>query len=215
MNYIIGVGGGGSWLAHILAKLVKDITLVDGDAVEKKNLDRQLFTVRDIGTNKADALCNKLNLKSIPEFYRCGTVEHTSRDTIWSCVDNNRGRREILASVEQYKCRAIILGNETFSSEAYIVLPQWIDTPKDPRQFYPELLQDSGLDPIARSIGCTGEAQEANPQLASANYMAVGLAVHLWTMHEELRKLTPRQREQLLSTMPHRINANLTSVTCQ
>ncbi len=48
--YIIGAGGVGSWLTPAMCMLIKpeDITIVDGDKLEDKNLNRQLFNEEDI-----------------------------------------------------------------------------------------------------------------------------------------------------------------------
>ena len=59
--YIIGAGGVGSWLtpAICLLKNKNDVTVIDADILEKKNLNRQLFTDSEIGLSKADALSKK------------------------------------------------------------------------------------------------------------------------------------------------------------
>ena len=213
MNYIIGVGGVGSWLATVLSRITQDITLIDGDTLEMKNLDRQLFEVSDVGKKKSAALAERLGVQHMPEFYMNGLFNVSPRDTFWCCVDNNRGRREVLNTVNQSKARALFAANETFSSEAYIYYPQWFGTDRDPMTYYPELAQDSGTDPLARSVGCTGLAQVDNPQLASANFMAAGLVLHLWTLHEQIRQMKTHQRSMMMDSAPHRFNANLSSLT--
>ena len=55
---VIGCGGTGSYLIPILTKLASncEIHVWDGDKLESRNLDRQLFTPRMIGKYKAQAL---------------------------------------------------------------------------------------------------------------------------------------------------------------
>ena len=61
---IVGVGGIGCPLSQYLVNIgVKDIILVDGDIIEKSNLNRQiLFNLKDIGKKKVDIAKNKLEL---------------------------------------------------------------------------------------------------------------------------------------------------------
>lgn len=68
---VVGCGGTGSHLVQILARLMFDLreknqrplqlTLVDGDRVERKNVGRQLFSTHEIGKNKAQALAARFN----------------------------------------------------------------------------------------------------------------------------------------------------------
>lgn len=62
---IVGVGGIGSTIAEILVRLgVRQLTIVDFDAVEESNLTRQSgFTMNDIGFEKTEVL--KKHLQSI------------------------------------------------------------------------------------------------------------------------------------------------------
>jgi len=82
MIYIIGAGGVGSWLAPAMCKLVgpSHVVIVDGDKLEEKNLDRQLFSTDEIGEFKSDALARKYGCKSVPEWYSHGSIEVRSED---------------------------------------------------------------------------------------------------------------------------------------
>ena len=208
--YIIGAGGVGSWLAHAMCKLADphDITIVDGDTLEKKNLDRQLFTEGDIGRNKADALAAHLECSYVDEWYSPYMVKHSPHDWIFCCVDNSPSRLECLKSCDMYECKCIVAANETTSSEAYLYLPAWRGIHHlDPRCYYPELLSNKAGHPAQAAAGCTGEAQQQNRQLVTANFMAAALAGHLfvvWAM--EARKLKPETK----ASLPNRLNQNLT-----
>lgn len=210
MNYIIGAGGVGSWLAHAMVKLVgaEEVTLMDGDILERKNLDRQLFTENEIDLSKAEALGVRLGCRWISSFYSDNTIEHGMQDWIMCCVDNNKGRRSVLRACDNHGCCAIIAANEVHSSEAYLYHPKWQDTLLDPRKYYPEILTDDSNDPQRAAIGCTGEAQETNRQLVTANFMAAALASHLYVLWaQEVRKTF---RKGIPSYLPHRLYQNLT-----
>lgn len=210
MIYVIGVGGVGSWLAHCMVKLVdtSKIVMVDGDTLEEKNLDRQLFSEEHIGFNKSIALSEKLGGGYIDRWYSRYDTEHHHSDWLMCCVDNNPGRKEVLEACDMYGCCAIFAANEVHSSEAYVYKPEWKNIPQlDPRLYYTDILSDEGGNVAARAAGCTGEAQVANRQLVTANFMAASLAAHLfvvWAM--EARKA----RAETLQYLPTRLSNNLT-----
>jgi molybdopterin/thiamine biosynthesis adenylyltransferase len=208
--YIIGGGGVGSWLAPALCLLKKpsDITIVDGDKLEKKNLNRQLFTEEDIGTMKADALAKKYGCNAIPQWFSVGLLELHRTDFLMCCVDNHTGRRAALESCDLSGCQTIIAGNEVTSSEAYYYHRDWKGSPIDPRVYYPDIATDKTNDPISVSIGCTGEAQEANRQLVTANMMAASLAGHMFVIWG-IEKL--KLAKEMVEHLPYLINQNLTA----
>lgn len=209
--FIIGCGGVGSWLAPSLALLVgKDnVVLVDGDKLETKNLNRQLFSSRMVGANKADALGKLYGCRAVPEWYTLGSIDHNQNDWIICVVDNNPARVAALQACDLFGCRAILAANETHSAEAYIYLPNWKGTDRDPRKYYPELLTVKDGDPVTRGSGCTGKAQAENVQLVSANFMAAALAQHmfvLWAME------VPKSDEDISDVIPYQFRANLSKL---
>lgn len=68
---VIGCGGTGTYFLkefnHFLArnqgvqKKIASLTIADGDDVEEKNLDRQVFLMEDVGRNKANVFAEILN----------------------------------------------------------------------------------------------------------------------------------------------------------
>lgn len=208
MKYIIGCGGVGSWLAPALVMLAgrEEVTLVDGDSLEQKNMNRQLFDESHIGMNKAEALAQKYGCHHIPKWYSPTLMPHESEDWLFGVVDNHPARMAVLASCDMYGCRALFAANETHSSEAFIYQPRWKGTAIDPRVYYPEMVTDRSGDPMAAAIGCTGEAQKENRQLVTANFMAAALVAHLyvlWAM--EVRKMD----KEALPFLPYKKVNNL------
>jgi molybdopterin/thiamine biosynthesis adenylyltransferase len=200
MIYIIGCGGVGSWLAPAICPLVgpQNVTLIDGDTLEEKNLNRQLFDSSQIGQNKAEALAEKHRCAAIAEYYSESLVQHYPTDWLLVGVDNHAGRRAALTTCDISQCGAVFAANEMFSSEAFVYQPSWRDGPKDPRTYYPEINTDDTDDPRRSSVGCTGEAQVKNRQLITANMMAAALGAHLFVVWAlEAGKMSKAAREHL------------------
>lgn len=212
MNYIIGVGGVGSWLAPAICLLKKpeNVTVIDGDRLEPKNMNRQLFTEDDIGRNKADALARKYKCRAIGEYFSLGKIELHRGDVLLVCADNNPARLAALREADRTEdITVIVAANETHSAEAYVYNRAWRDTKADPRVYYPSISTDRAGDPQAAAIGCTGEAQTGNPQLVTANCMAASLAGHLfvlWTI--TVRKL----EKETIPKLPHILRSNMSKL---
>lgn len=185
-HYIIGNGGVGSWLVPALLRLIgpDHIVLVDGDTLEPKNLDRQLFETSDIGKPKAEALARRYGIRRfIPDYFSLGSIEGIrSGDLLFLCVDNHAARRAALSTADLMDCEVVIGANEYVESEAYWYLPAWKETPLDPRVFYPGILTDTSGDPT-RPESCTGDAADATPQLVLANKQAASLMESLFWFH--------------------------------
>jgi ThiF family len=207
--YVIGCGGVGSWLAPALCLLRSpgEVTLVDGDKLEKKNLSRQLFDESNIGENKAEALARKYGCLALPLWYSTGLITHNIGDWVFCCADNNLARMAVLSNADGQGVNAIIAANETTSSEAYHYRRSWRDTPLDPRVYYPEMVDDTSNDPRAASIGCTGEPQLQNRQLVSANMSAASLALNLFVVWGiKLRTLD----KEVIPSLPFKYVSNMT-----
>jgi molybdopterin/thiamine biosynthesis adenylyltransferase len=211
MNYLIGCGGVGSALvpSFCLLKRPAEVTLIDGDVIERKNLNRQMFDVGQIGLNKAQALAGRYGCHFLPEWFARGKLRHYRTDWLICLVDNHRTRLEALEVCDEAGCQIIFAANETHSAEAYYYRRSWRGTARDPRVYYPELNTDRSGDPRAASIGCTGEVQERNRQLVSANLMAAALAEHLFVLWNLKAPSLDKETQALL---PHKFAANLTKL---
>jgi molybdopterin/thiamine biosynthesis adenylyltransferase len=207
MIIVIGCGGVGSYLIPPLCKLTQNILLMDGDTLEPKNLDRQLFSASDLGKNKAEALALRYGVQHRPQYFSTGVIETTLGDVLMVCADNHAARHEALAQCDSTECTAIIAANETHSAEAYYYQHEWNGEKLDPRVYYPEILTDRSGDPRRRDAGCTGEAQQLRPQLASANFMAAALALQLYVVWVMER---PQLEDEALPHLPHKLTSTLT-----
>ncbi len=109
--YIIGCGGIGSYLAEFIYKareaqqisVLTDITLVDFDSVELKNINYQNFTMEDAGMNKARVLSNRYNFKCLEKKIETGDECFTKEnDIIICCVDNSKTRHILYNHCRNY-----------------------------------------------------------------------------------------------------------------
>lgn len=206
--YVLGGGGVGSWLLPAICLLAKaeNVIIVDGDKLEKGNLNRQLFDSNEIGAYKSDALAHKYGCESCPNYYSHGSLSIDEDDWLLVGVDNNPARMAALESCDAYGCKAILMANEVTSAEGYYYQPEWHGTKHDPRIYYPEIVTDKRFDPMRASIGCTGEQQVNNRQLVSANFMAAAIGQHLFVLwNMERRKFT----RESVGHVPYRIMQNL------
>jgi hypothetical protein len=184
--HLIGCGGVGSYLAPVLVKTFpqESIILWDGDTLEERNLDRQLFKQEQIGLNKASALSQLVGGESRPQYFTYGAETFSPSDILIVAVDNHPARKAALMAADSDGCVTVLAMNEYTESQAILYLPEWCGTKLDPRIRYPAILSDTADDPT-RPRGCTGAAVTASPQLALANAIAAQLAIsHLyWFIH--------------------------------
>lgn len=214
MHYhLIGCGGIGGWTAQALSRMLTktdELHLWDGDVLEARNLDRQLFTKMFIGSNKATAVAELLSRGKLdaacvvhPEYFTPAKLEGLAIGILLCAADNTTARSGCLLAVDAgYANMAIIGANEYDTAEAYVYLPQWKDTGNDPRMYYDtEYSRHDEHDPLRPS--CTGAVQEAAPQLALANQMAAAYQMwllHLWSVEAPKRGLdNMTMRPRLLS----------------
>jgi hypothetical protein len=111
MNYrniaVIGAGGIGSWLAEFLYKakqgkqipLTTQVTLMDFDSVEPKNLQYQNFTFNDLTRMKAEVLANRFYFRH--QVQKVQTAEDLAGfDLIILAVDNSLVRKLVFETCE-------------------------------------------------------------------------------------------------------------------
>lgn len=202
--YIIGCGGVASYLIPVLIKSFHctQMWLRDGDLLEAKNIDRQLFDPKQIGQPKVEAMLKLISKmtptkpkhwKTVPTYMDEGEAVPEDADIIICVADNHTARRAALQAAEMARIPLLIGCNEYYDSQAFYVRPNDIHTRFDPSVRYPEIATDTANSPIR----CTGEALESTPQLAIANFRCASHILDLMWMH--------------LHTLPNLPNALLTS----
>jgi molybdopterin/thiamine biosynthesis adenylyltransferase len=185
---VIGIGGIGCALLPHLARYLQTsgervrLTLVDGDAFEVRNGDRQPFS--ELGNKarvKASELARQfdgLSFRAVSEFVtpeNVGTVIQ-SGDVVFLAVDNHKTRR--LASE---RCRGLpevtlISGGNDYTDgnvQVYIRLAGR-DVTLPLSRFHPEIADPRDRSP--HEMSCDELSQEAAPQLLFTN-LAVASAM--------------------------------------
>lgn len=193
---VVGIGGTGThfikefyrYLSGIYLDSSIKITLIDGDIIEEKNLERQAFFEDQIGSNKAFAMVEALietfgelenvKLSFSDEYLQKGTLDKLIAGyevpVIISCVDNVVARKVIEQYFIEYKREIYYLdsGNGLFNGQCI-----YAGKNKNGEIFSPSLSQrpglvyeeDEGNDPLNPS--CT-ETVEQRTQHILANLQA-------------------------------------------
>lgn len=182
---IVGAGGVASYMLPALNNSFDlDGFLIDGDKLEKHNLDRQIFSNKDIGRHKVDGLIRHHRIKKLKGLsiyvdagfdldFRHNYPEFVP-DVIIALVDNHPARLVCCQMAEFFNCGLIIAANEYSTSQAMYWHPVLGDE-LIPTIRYPEIETSQSGSPI----NCTGDALESDPQLAIANSMSASLANYL------------------------------------
>lgn len=133
---ILGCGTVGSWAATCLIKAgFTNLFLADMDAVEGLNLPSQAFGINDIGTNKAIALRDHLNLLAdtssiiVQDWELDGTEQYAS-GVILSAVDNMELRGEIFRNAAKGKHDSLFIDFRMGGN----LLKVWAFDPSDERR---------------------------------------------------------------------------------
>lgn len=193
---IVGAGGGGSWLTPAVRRLCPDtpIELYDGDILETRNLNRQLYREEDVGRNKAEALADLYpGITARPAWFHAD-VPVPRRSCLLCCVDNNPARAAIIQAAEAARGVVIIGGNEYTEATADLYVPEDMKgTPNDPAHHTPAIFTDRTGAPAGSGAGggCAAEAAvAATPQLVMANMAGATFMLQLlWFWYATRRRL--------------------------
>ncbi len=185
---VIGIGGIGCALLPHLARYLQAsgrrarLTLVDGDAFELRNGDRQAFP--ELGNKarvKASELARQfddLSFRAVSEFVtpeNVGTVIQ-SGDVVFLAVDNHKTRRLVSEWCQGLPEMTLISGGNDYTDgnvQVYVRLAGR-DVTLPLNRFHPEIANPRDRSPSEMS--CDELSQEAAPQLLFTN-LAVASAM--------------------------------------
>lgn len=194
INNVVVVGCGGI-AAHLLPTLVQSqpdltLSLIDGDKVERKNLQRQMiYRMHDVGYFKVTAMATCLKARApaitikseVTKYLAPEDIPQLGREllaggpcAILCCADNHAARKTSLLLADTHGVPCLIGANEAVEAEAYWYDPKWKGTGRDPRIYYPGILVDASYNPT-QAVHCSGMAE----QTATANMLAAGFMLWL------------------------------------
>jgi len=185
---VIGIGGIGCALLPHLARYLQvreersRLTLVDGDAFEVRNGDRQAFP--ELGNKakvKASELARQfddLSFRAIAEFVTPENVDRIIRsgDVVFLAVDNHKTRRLVSDQCQILSETTLISGGNDYTDgnvQVYI-RAAGRDVTLPLTRFHPEIADPRDRSP--HEMSCDELSQEAAPQLLFTN-LAVASAM--------------------------------------
>ena len=188
---IIGAGGVTSYMLPALRNSFDlHATIVDGDILEKKNLDRQLFRNNMIGQYKCVALMKQYSFRkaegqAIRSYFDLAMLDteykywFSQADVIICAVDNHPARKAAIDASKMLNTPIIVCANEYHTSQAFYYDPYLANefelSMLDPIARFPEIATDESGSPMS----CQGIALESEPQLAIANQVAASFGNYL------------------------------------
>lgn len=196
---LIGCGGIGSQLAGPLVRYLSSrpeprplLALVDGDAFEAGNLNRQACAVGDLGTNKAEALARVarsagLAVQVVAEFVTGANVGYVVRegDLVLLAVDNHPTRALLDRHVATLSDATLISGgNDETDGNVQLVRRRggW-SVDGHLVEIHPEIDEADG-DGAPGADGCLAHVAE-RPQLLATNLMVASAMLScLWQLLE-------------------------------
>jgi hypothetical protein len=226
---MIGAGGTGTYLLAPLVTYLRShhkeddwiLNVMDGDTVETKNLERQLFKDSDVTLNKAEAAVAVFNdgrVRAIPQYLSEENITRMimEQDIVLICADNFTVRKRIEDHCRALKDVIVVNGgNEKWSGSVQL----WVRANGEdltPRIGYlhPEITAKIGDDraemTCAQAAALPGGEQTIIANLQSATWMLTALwrAHALLFIHSAKQEPSPvtwteLQFDALLGTVDH------------
>lgn len=218
INYIIGCGGVGFWLGMILAMQGhENFVLIDGQSIERSNLNRLPVPPTWIGTNKAIAL--RKSIRFVRPMTAIRTItEHIQEDTfgviteggnrhrlrgvnvhkmVWDCTDDARIQSKIFKAMRasgdiSYRK----LGYEGFQVGSYKAYDVWI--PGDYAPGYRTSNACASTSAMAAILGIVTEGLNvrSDVEINLANMVTHGLPTSGVSMQEIMANIDAPEDEE-------------------
>ncbi len=196
---LIGVAGIGTCLLSFLPRFLAyketrkvELVLVDGDAFDARNLDRQSFSEQG---NKAEVKAKDLRAEfpsltvfAVPEYVTLRTIKRIIRSasTILLAVDNHATR--LLVSQRCQELRNVTLisgGNDLETGSVQVYRRRRGENISHPLEFFHSEIRDPKDQNPGEILDCFQMASEGDPQIVIANMAAaLGMACALYQVLE-------------------------------
>lgn len=201
---VVGCGGNGGyvipWIARYISQSRLDeirgmqMTLIDGDVIEPKNVSRQNFVPSDIGQNKAEIMADRCNrnlgmeVEAIPEYFSKKHLDNrtiTAGDLVIGCVDRHPVRLLLSQWVADSRENFYIdVGNELSAGQLFLSGWPTVRSDREPpmladrnirpiqiHDFYPEIAKAD----VTKAAPSCAELTAAGQQRMSTNLTAANL----------------------------------------
>lgn len=170
---VVGAGGVGTRIIPLAHKMF-DLTVMDGDTFERKNMNRQIMGRNEVGMNKADAMKKLYGVESVPEFLT--SIKQLENYEFVICApDNHLCRLTALMAADEYGFELILAGNEEYTANAMYYHRRYKGTSVDPVIRYPDILAGAEREFAETCL----EKIDTKPQTGLANSMAADFALAL------------------------------------
>ncbi len=178
---IVGIGGVGGYLLPLLLQEKVEISAMDADVVEKKNLKRQNYTADDIGKAKVNCFEGINPLE-------CWFDEETNiekYDFVFICVDNDKARRDIISALDKAPdTYGIFCANELNDSDAMLYHTSFKKKATlDPRIFAPYIFEK---DDGPSGSHCIEDNDEEEDQTTAANMQAALFGLNMFKYYRDV-----------------------------
>lgn len=126
--HIIGVGAVGSFIALTLAKLgIPKITIWDFDTVDEHNITNQVYTTKDIGKPKVEALKQHL-LDNNPNMEVITKGKYTNQNLkgiLFLSVDSIKLRYDILSNIQYNPFIELVIDGRIGLEKGQVIATDW------------------------------------------------------------------------------------------
>jgi molybdopterin/thiamine biosynthesis adenylyltransferase len=199
---VIGAGGIGGWLLEPLAQYLNyceeqaEITIIDGDKFEDRNMDRQRCQAME---NKAVHAANRLTLMFSKVFFRSQNkfvVEDNvvqmirEQDVVFCCVDNHATRKLVSDRCRELRDVVLISGGNNFTDGNVNIYcrENGKDQQRPITEYQPKIADPQDKNPgdltDAERQGCQEQAR-SDPQLLFMNFAIASAMLNVYYAHEQ------------------------------
>lgn len=124
-----GVGGIGSWAALYLARIGHHLYMYDMDSIDETNMGGQLYTIAQIGTNKAVA--TKANIHAfcgddanVSVYEKYDEAKGVVTPVVFSCFDNMAARKLMFEKWAAYDKRELFVDGRMLAEIGMVFVVQ-------------------------------------------------------------------------------------------
>jgi len=169
-----GAGGIGSWLSLFLGRIGHNLYLFDNDTIEEVNMAGQLYSVNQIGKNKAAAIAETIYAfsgNSNVETLGLYTEESEISPIMFSAFDNMKARKTMFSNWMKQEDREVFIDGRVLAEVGMVFCVQ----KGQEEEYIKYLFDDSEIEEAPCSFKATSHCGALIASLMTAvfnNYLA-------------------------------------------